>query len=331
MLASDMNGKQNMLDVQNLTVEYNISRNRRIRAVSNVGFQIREGETLGLVGESGCGKSTAALAIMRLINPVAGKIMFNGSDLLSLDKKSLKKLRPLFQMILQDSVSSLNPRRKIGKTIAAPLKEFEEKDSAERKKLAVKMMEAVGVDSEKFDLLPFRFSGGECQRLQIARALITKPKLLIADEPVSSLDVSIQAQILNLLKDMKRRFGLTMLFISHDLAVIKNICDRIAVMYLGKICEIADSADLYNSPAHPYTAALLNAVPRIDPVKKPFEPAARIHVKPALHSLFDSLEGCRFRMRCPEAVNICAKKEPLLNRIAPNWYAACHARCPHNM
>jgi len=175
-----MKEKQYMLDVQNLTVEYNISRNRKIRAVSNVGFQIREGETLGLVGESGCGKSTAALAIMRLIKPVAGKILFNGSDLLSLDKKSLKKLRPLFQMILQDSVSSLNPRRKIGETIAAPLKEFEEKDSAERKKFVVKMMESVGVNPEKFDLLPFRFSGGECQRIQIARALITKPKLLIA-------------------------------------------------------------------------------------------------------------------------------------------------------
>jgi len=326
-----MKEKQYMLDVQNLTVEYNISRNRKIRAVSNVGFQIREGETLGLVGESGCGKSTAALAIMRLIKPVAGKILFNGSDLLSLDKKSLKKLRPLFQMILQDSVSSLNPRRKIGETIAAPLKEFEEKDSAERKKFVVKMMESVGVNPEKFDLLPFRFSGGECQRIQIARALITKPKLLIADEPVSSLDVSIQAQILNLLKDMKRRFGLTMLFISHDLAVIKNICDRIAVMYLGKICEIADSEDLYGSPAHPYTAALLNAVPRIDPAKNPFEPSTRLRVKPAPSSLFDLPEGCRFRMRCPEAVDICAKKEPLLYRIAPGRYAACHARCPHNM
>ncbi len=326
-----MKEKQYMLDVQNLTVEYNMSRNRKTRAVSSVEFQIREGETLGLVGESGCGKSTAALAIMRLINPVAGKILFDGHDLLSLDKKSLKKLRPLFQMILQDSVSSLNPRRKIGETIAAPLKEFEEKDSAERKKLAVKIMEAVGVDPEKIDLLPFRFSGGECQRIQIARALITKPKLLIADEPVSSLDVSIQAQILNLLKDMKRRFGLTMLFISHDLAVIKNICDRVAVMYLGKICEIADSADLYDSPAHPYTAALLKAVPRFDSVKNTFEPAASLRVKPSPPSLFDSPEGCRFRMRCPEAVDICARREPLLNRIAPSRYAACHARCPHNM
>ncbi|MFC1505173.1 ABC transporter ATP-binding protein [Thermodesulfobacteriota bacterium] len=310
-----------ILDVRNLVVEFDAGGGRKIHAVSDVGFRIAKGETLGLVGESGCGKSSVARAVMQLPKPTSGWVLFCGEDLTRAEKKRLRTLRPQFQMIFQDSVSALNPRRKIGETVAVPLKIMGNGNRAERKRLVLEMLESVGVGPEAFDRLPFEFSGGQCQRIQIARALMSNPKLLICDEPVSALDVSVQAQIINLLEDLRKRLGLTLLFISHDLAVVKNVCDRVAVMYLGKLCEIAPSEDLYRSPRHPYTAALLSAIPGPDPSLPPRKVDLLSGEMP---SPTDPPSGCRFRTRCPKAEDRCAGEQPVLNVIEPGHGVACH-------
>ena len=317
-----MNGNETILDVKDLVVEFNARKRHKVHAVSGVSFQIARGETLGLVGESGCGKTTVARAIMQLYRSTSGRVLFMGEDLTQIGIDRLRQFRPLFQMIFQDPISSLNPRRKVSETIAAPLRIIGKGNKAERTLRAREMMEAVGLDpAQAFNRRPFQFSAGQCQRISIARALITEPELLICDEPVSALDVSVQAQIINLLEEMRARYGLTMLFISHDLAVVKNVCDRVAVMYLGKLCEIAPSERLYRAPRHPYTDALLRAIPQPDPT----QPQSKVKMLAGeLPSPTDPPYGCRFRTRCPYTKERCAEFEPPLKEIEPGHQVACH-------
>ena len=310
-----------ILDVRHLRVEYRIGRRRKLPAVSGVSFDIRRGEILGLIGESGCGKSSIARAVMQLPPPTSGKVLLEGEDLTTLPQKRLLRLRPKFQIIFQDSVSALNPRRRIGEAIAMPLHITNSGRPSERRQRAREMMRQVGIDPENDSLRPFELSGGQCQRVQIARALITHPRLLICDEPVSSLDVSVQAQVINLLDALRCRYGLAMLFISHDLAVVKNICDRVAVMYMGRLCEIAASEDLYHSPRHPYTATLLDAVSRID---KPQALASGRTVGGIITPPENPPQGCRFQQKCKRKQRRCSETEPEMKEVQPGRRVACH-------
>ena len=320
-----MNTGDHIIEIHHLTVAFGAGRGRRVQAVSDVSLQMTTGETLGLVGESGCGKSSIARAIIQLPRPTSGQVFFRGEDLTKAGSRRLRQLRPRFQMIFQDSMSALNPRRKVGDTIAMPLKIMGNGRHADRVSMAREMMAAVGLEPETYHRRPFQFSGGQCQRIQIARALMTAPELLICDEPVSSLDVSIQAQIINLLEKLQRRYGLTMMFISHDMAVVKNVCDRVAVMYLGKLCETAPTEALFRMPAHPYTAALISAIPSRGPVF----PVERIRVKTAeIPSPLDPPAGCRFHTRCPGARPQCAASEPVLRATGPGRQVACHYPLP---
>ncbi|MCG8634252.1 MAG: ABC transporter ATP-binding protein [Desulfobacterales bacterium] len=313
--------KKDILRVEGLSVIFRHGGKQRVRAVSNVSFNIARGETLGLVGESGCGKSTLARAVMQLPGPASGRVFLNGADLTRMGKKELRRVRPRFQMVFQDAVSSLNPRRTILDTLTAPLKVIGIRDPGERRRRALDMLASVGIDPGRSHLRPYQFSGGQCQRIQIARALMTEPELLICDEPVSSLDVSVQAQIINLLERLRKAHGLTMLFISHDLAVVKNACDRIMVMYLGKFCEEALSERLYRVHYHPYTSALLSAVPKIDPGPR-LSGGDLLSGEPP--SPADPPSGCGFRTRCPRAEKKCAQKEPEFREIEPGHRLACH-------
>ena len=314
------NGKP-VLDVQKLRVGFAGGRRGWFEAVSGVSFQVRKGETLGLVGESGCGKSSAARAVMMLPKPDGGKVYLNGTELTTLSARELKRLRPVFQMILQDSVSAMNPRRNVGNSIAAPLAVMNTGTRRERQSRAKGMLEQVGLPSGVFECRPHELSGGQCQRVQIARALVTRPELLICDEPVSSLDVSIQAQILNLLEDMRLEYGLTMVFISHDLSVVKNVSDRIAVMYLGKFCETAPSEVLYRQSRHPYTRALLESVPSLN---LDGQAGPDLLIRGEFPSPADPPSGCRFRIRCPLAEPRCAEQEPVMRMVGREHMAACH-------
>jgi peptide/nickel transport system ATP-binding protein len=311
-----------LLRVRDLTVEFRIGDGRTVQAVSGIGFDVQPGETLGLVGESGCGKSSAARALMQLPPPTGGEVWFEGIDLTQLRGERLRSVRPRLQMIFQDPIASLNPRRRIAEIVAAPLKVTTRLSAAEIGRRVAEVLEAVGLDPDlALQRRPHEFSGGQCQRISIARAVILEPALLICDEPVSALDVSVQAQILNLLEDMKRRYGLTMLFISHDLAVVKNVSDRVAVMYLGRLCEVAPSEALYRAPAHPYTAALLSAIPEPDPTR----PLRKVNLTASdLPSPVDPPSGCRFRTRCPRAEARCAAEQPPLVELAPGHHVACH-------
>ncbi len=315
-----------LLKIEDLVVEYANGRNRRVHAVSGVNFSIKRGETLGLVGESGCGKSSVARAIMQLPPATSGRVLLSGVDLSQLQGNNLRAMRRQFQMVFQDPIASLNPRRKIGKSIELPLRALNSCDKDQWRSRVTEMLERVGLDPQQYyDRMPFQLSGGQCQRVSIARALICHPQLLICDEPVSSLDVSIQAQLINLLRELKTAHGLSMLFISHDLAVVKNICDRVAVMYLGRICEIAPVEQLYRAPAHPYTRALLSAIPRPDPQLPPL----KIDILPGeLPSAIDPPAGCRFHTRCPRAQTDCARTAPLLQEHGEGHLVACHY--PHS-
>ena len=316
-----MGNGEHILSIQNLIVEFGIGLGRKVHAVSDVSLQIKKGETLGLVGESGCGKSTIARAIIQLPRPTSGKINFRGEDLTRVSSQRLRQLRPRLQMIFQDSISALNPRRKIGETIAMPLNVLGKMSRADRMSMARRMMASVGIDPELYCQRPFQLSGGQCQRIQIARALMTEPELLICDEPVSSLDVSIQAQILNLLENMRTRYGLTMLFISHDMAAVKNVCDRVAVMYLGKLCETAPTEILYRMPAHPYTEALIGAIPSQGTASR----SGRMSLKTAeIPSPIHPPPGCRFHTRCPEAQPLCQESEPIVMDSGHGGQVACH-------
>ena len=311
-----------LLRVEKLTVEYLAGVGRKVHAVSGVSFALDRGETLGLVGESGCGKSSLARAVMQLPGPTSGRVLLEGRDLTALRSGELRALRSSFQMVFQDPISSLNPCRSAGESIAAPLGAMARMEAHERRRRVHEMMEAVGLDPElHYGRRPHQLSGGQCQRVSIARALMTGPKLLVCDEPVSALDVSVQAQILNLLRDIGDRLGLAMLFITHDLAVVRNVCDRVAVMYLGQICELAPCTGLFAEPAHPYSAALLAAVPRPDPS----QPLPEIGLLPGeLPSPIYPPSGCRFRTRCPRAQRVCAQLAPELRELGSGHLVACH-------
>jgi peptide/nickel transport system ATP-binding protein len=309
-----------LLSVANLVVEYGIA-GRTVHAVSDVSFTLARGETLGLVGESGCGKSTLARAILRLCRLQSGQVLFAGVDLATLAGKRLRVMRRRLQIIFQDPIASLNPRRRVGDILAEPLVIAGIGDRQERERRVHAVLSAVGLEPALTAVrYAHEFSGGQCQRICIARALILEPELIVCDEPVSSLDVSIRAQIINLLEAMKARYGLTLLFIAHDLAVVKAVSDRVAVMYLGKLCEVAPTEDIYASPAHPYTAMLLAAIPRPDPDAPP--PAAIPVGEPP--SPIAPPSGCRFRTRCPRAAARCSQEEPPLREVTPGRVVACH-------
>jgi len=312
-----------LLRVEHLVVEYPAGSGRCVHAVSDVSIDVVEGETLGLVGESGCGKSTTGKAIMQMPRPTGGSVVFDGTDLTGLRGEALRQQRPRLQMIFQDPISSLNPRRKVRDIVAEPLEIWKIGTGQERAAKVDEVLEAVGLDPVAVgDRLPHQFSGGQCQRISIARALVLEPRMLICDEPVSALDVSVQAQILNLLEDMKARYRLTMIFIAHDLAVVKNVSDRVAVMYLGKLCEVADPDTLYSAPAHHYTTALLASVPVADPSVRPGLLEDALRGEPP--SPVAPPSGCRFRTRCPRAEPRCADEEPVLREIGAGHFVACH-------
>jgi peptide/nickel transport system ATP-binding protein len=313
---------ETLLRIENLVVEFPAGRGKKVHAVSDISLDIAEGETLGLVGESGCGKSTTGRAVVQLPRPTSGSIRFDGTELTALKGEALRRIRPQLQMIFQDPISSLNPRRRVSDIVGEGLEIWKIGNDRSRRNKTNEVLEAVGLDPDAAgQRRPHEFSGGQCQRISIARAVVTDPKLIICDEPVSALDVSVQAQILNLLEDMKARYGLTMIFIAHDLAVVKNISDRVAVMYLGKLCEVSQPDALYAAPAHPYTAALLLAIPVPDPDIRPEE---RPIVGGEIPSPVAPPSGCRFRTRCPRATERCAQEEPQIREIRPAHYVACH-------
>jgi peptide/nickel transport system ATP-binding protein len=311
-----------LLTATDLVVQFAAGHHCKVNAVSGISLDVLAGETLGLVGESGCGKSTTGKAIMQLPRPTSGSVVFDGAELTALSGTPLRERRPQLQMIFQDPISSLNPRRRVTDIVGEGLAIWHQGTKTERLAHVNELLEAVGIDPDAArNRRPHEFSGGQCQRISIARAVATSPKLIICDEPVSALDVSVQAQIVNLLGDMKERYGLTLIFIAHDLAVVKNVSDRVAVMYLGKLCEVGDPDVVYANPAHPYTAALLSAIPVPDPDVRPSE---RVTLGGEIPSPIDPPSGCRFRTRCPRAVDVCATTEPIVHEERPGQFVACH-------
>jgi peptide/nickel transport system ATP-binding protein len=309
-----------LLSVEDLHVSFGRG-NATVQAVAGITFSMRQGETLGLVGESGCGKSTTGRAIIQVEKATSGKIRFGETELTALSRGDLRTLRTQVQMIFQDPISSLNPRRRVIDIVAEPLTIWKIGTKPERRDTANAMLDQVGIDPFlNGSRRPREFSGGQCQRISIARALVLKPKLLVCDEIVSALDVSVQAQILNLLQDVKQEYNLTILFIAHDLAVVKNVSDRVAVMYLGRLCEIAPSDLLYEAPAHHYTAALLASAVEPDP-EAPRAAAALTGEPP---SPINPPSGCRFRTRCPRAEARCSEEVPEMRELAPGHQVACH-------
>ncbi len=294
-----------------------------LRAVDNVSFDLAAGETLGIVGESGCGKSTLARAILKLVPPASGAVSWLGHDIASLDHQEMNRLRDGLQIVFQDPLSSHNPRITVGTIISEPLTVFrKDLDAEDRRNVALDMMKDVGLTPEYYNRYPHELSGGQCQRVSIARALILKPKLLVCDEPVSSLDVSTQGQIINLIRRVQKEYGLAIIFISHDLSVVRYVCERIIVMYLGQIVEKGTRESLFDRPLHPYTRALIASVPQADPHHH------RVRVKGLIKgdipSPLNPPSGCVFRTRCPKSTTACVKISPLLETKGPNREVACH-------
>jgi len=315
-----------VLSVKNLVMEFKVGRDEIVHAVSDVSFDVKKGETLGIVGESGCGKSTTARSIVQLPKPSSGNVMISSEgdsiELTGLKGDALRKVRPKLQMIFQDPISSLNPRRIVREVVKEGLTIWPKGMSEQQIQDRVdEVLESVGIDPEiAANRRAHEFSGGQCQRISIARAVALDPEILICDEPVSALDVSVQAQILNLLEEMKDKYGLTLLFISHDLSVVRNVSDRVVVMYLGKICEIGGSDKIYSLPALPYTRVLLASAP---------EPASTVDASESaigddIPSPINPPSGCRFRTRCPSAQTLCEEKEPEMQQVGDDHFVACH-------
>ena len=315
-----------LLEVKNLKKHFRVSTTNQatetVYALNGISFLLREGETLGLVGESGCGKSTAARAILRLVEPTSGEVFYRNQNLISLKQNKLRILRKEMQIIFQDPFASLNPRKKIGKILGEPFDIHGFTNPEEKKERVSWLLDRVGLSSDQIEKYPHELSGGQLQRIGIARAIALNPSLIIADEPVSALDVSIRAQIINLLLDLKKSMRISYLLISHDMAIVRHFCDRVAVMYLGKIIEIADSASLFNNPRHPYTEALLAAIPSIDPESK----KQRVKIKGDLPSAMDMPKGCAFHTRCPIREKKCEQSVPELKEIHSGHHVACFLR-----
>ena len=311
-----------LLRVEDLVVEFPVGRTGlKVNAVSGISLDVLRGETLGVVGESGCGKSTTGRAIMQLPRPTSGSVLFEGRQLTDMSGDQMREARTRMQMIFQDPISSLNPRRKVRDIVMEPLTIWKRGTGGEQRAKVDALLEEVGIDPQRAaESQPHQFSGGQCQRISIARSLVLDPTLIICDEPVSALDVSVQAQVLNLLEDLKAKHGLTLIFIAHDLAVVKNISDRVAVMYLGKICEVAGSDELYRAPAHHYTNVLLNSIPVPDPTVA----ATKTAIEGEPPSPVLPPPGCRFHTRCPAATDVCRNQEPMLREITTAHFVACH-------
>ncbi|MEZ5883536.1 MAG: ABC transporter ATP-binding protein [Paracoccaceae bacterium] len=324
----DTANRKTLIEVKGLKMYFPITSGllrRRIgdvKAVDNVSFTIREGETLGLVGESGCGKSTCGRAILRLYEPTAGSVMIDGQNILSMPSDRLRKMRPKMQMVFQDPQASLNPRMTVAAIIGEPLDEHTRMSGAEKLTRIYELMDQVGLNRDFANRYPHEFSGGQRQRIGIARALALNPKFIVCDEPIAALDVSIQAQVVNLLEELQDSLGLTYLFISHDLSMVRHIADRVAVMYLGQIAELAPREVLYAEPLHPYTQALLSAVPEPDPETEATR--QRIILKGDVPSPANPPKGCNFSTRCPRVMDTCRVHEPAFREVAPDRFVACH-------
>lgn len=329
MSETKVNGKQPLVRVQGLKKHFPITRGLifqrqigTVRAVDGVDLEIMEGETLGLVGESGCGKSTTGRTILQLYKATEGKVFYGDMELTAMDGDKLRKARRNFQMIFQDPYASLNPRLTVESIIAEPLEVHNIGNKQERHERVKELMNLVGLNPSLNNRYPHEFSGGQRQRIGVARALALQPKFIVCDEPISALDVSIQAQVVNLLEELQHKFNLTYLFIAHDLSMVRHISNRTAVMYLGKIVELADRQELYANPVHPYTQALLSAVPIPDPIKE--RKRHRIILTGDVPSPANPPSGCRFHPRCPLAIDVCKEIDPEWREITPGHWVACH-------